>query len=92
MDLERGAGALVRRYWTAYAARDLITQRSAAGSLLAFATSFDRDPALRSRVALVLGAVRATMPPCLGGAERLGFVRAHGARGRAHAHDPRQGP
>ena len=57
------APTLARRYWTAYAGRDVITQRSTAGSLLALAASFDRDPALRPRAALALGAVRATMPP-----------------------------
>jgi uncharacterized membrane protein (UPF0127 family) len=57
------APELLRRYWAAYAARDGGAQRASASALLALARGFESVPGLRSRAALALDAVRATMPP-----------------------------
>jgi uncharacterized membrane protein (UPF0127 family) len=55
------APRLLRQYWAAYAARDVSAQSAATDALLPVVRGFDNDPTLRPRVALALGAVRATL-------------------------------
>lgn len=84
------APALLRRYWAAYAARDTSAQRATASALLALARRFEGDPALRSRAALALGGVRATMPPS-GASRAASGSSSPSARGVARLRSSRGG-